>query len=72
MSKIKVIKNKELIEKSLPFKTVEGSPHSLTKQRHPIETVESWIVDWREQTSHKTRRALDKLSSLKLRNSNEN
>jgi hypothetical protein len=71
MSKIKIIKKNELTVENHPFKTVEGNPQSRTKQRQTIETVESWIVDWRERTASKTRRALDELTRLKLRNSSE-
>jgi hypothetical protein len=71
MSKIKVIKKNELIVENHPFKTVEENPQSRKNQRQTIETVESWIVDWRERTASKTRRALDELTRLRLRNSSE-
>lgn len=71
MSKIKVIKKNELIIENRPVKTVDRNSQSKKNRRQSIETVESWIVDWRERTAQTTRRILDELTRSRLRNSSE-
>ena len=70
MSKIKVIKKNGLIEPNRPFETIEEDLQPKLNRRQAIETVESWIADWRRQTEIKTRLALDDLIRFKLQDSN--
>ena len=70
MSKIKVIKKNGLIEPNLPLETIEEDSQPKSNRRQAIETVESWITDWRRQTEIKTLLALDDLIRFKLQDSN--
>ncbi len=69
MSKIKVIKKNELIEQNRPFKTIEKDLQPKSNRREAIETVESWVTDWRKRTEIKTRLALEDLTRFKLQGS---
>jgi len=70
MSKIKVIKKNGHIEPNRPFETIEEDSQPKSNRRQAIETVESWITDWRRHSEIKARLALDDLIRFKLQDSN--
>ncbi len=69
MSKIKVIKKKELSVQAGSFKTNEKELPPKSAERGTVKTIENWIADWRKQTEIKTRLALGELARVKLENS---
>lgn len=69
MSKIRVIKKKDLVGRSVPLETNEEKPPAKSAERGTVAAIENWIADWHEQTEIKTRMALRELAQLRLRDS---